>query len=132
MPSVLIFDGVCNLCTASVQFILRHEAAPSLRFAPLQSPAGERLLRERGLDPAQIQTLVLIEDGTAFVKSAAALRLARHLRLPWRLLRLAWIIPRALRDRIYAVVATHRYRWFGRRKSCLIPTSEVAARFLND
>jgi predicted DCC family thiol-disulfide oxidoreductase YuxK len=83
---VVIFDGVCHLCASSVQFILRHERAPMLFFASVQSPAGAGLMRTFGLDPGDVKTVVFIENGTAFVRSEAALRIACHLRQPWRML----------------------------------------------
>lgn len=132
MPEVVLFDGVCNLCAASVQFILRHEAAPALRFAPVQSPAGARLMREFGFDALDANTFVLIEDGAAHVKSEAAIRVARHLRVPWRFAALMRWLPRGVRDAGYDWIARNRYRWFGRRDTCLMPSAAIAARFLNE
>lgn len=132
MDDVLIFDGVCNLCARSVRFILDHEADQTLRFMPLQSPAGTRLIRELGLDPNDAKTFVLIADGKAYVKSDAAIRLSRYLRGPWKLLRMIKIIPRRIRDSVYDVVAPRRYRWFGRRDSCMVPTLQFRARFIEE
>lgn len=129
---VVVFDGVCNLCSHAVQFIVAHETAPTLQFAALQSAAGARLMRELELDPVDAKTFVLIEDGAAYFRSAAAIRLARRLRLPWRLLALVRVVPRPLRDCGYDLVARHRYRWFGRRESCSVSDPTLAARFLAD
>src|SRR5215510_11725415 len=132
MPDVVIFDGVCNLCSHAVQFIVAHEVSPTLHFASVQSAAGARLMRQFDLDPEEAKTFVLVEEGLSYVRSEAAIRVSRHLRMPWRLLGLAWVVPRFLRDYCYDLVARNRYRWFGRRETCMVPSSAMAARFLND
>lgn len=126
----VIFDGTCNFCVGSVNFILRHEAKPDLVFTPLQSPAGARLLRQFSFDPQDASTFVLVSNGTAYVKSAAAIRVCRHFKGAWRLLAVTAIIPRFIRDWAYDVIARNRYRWFGRRETCMVPTPELAARFI--
>lgn len=126
---MLLFDGVCNLCNGAVDFVLRHERAPTLQFAALQSVAGIELLRAHGVAPA-LETMVLVEPGRVSVRSTAALRVARHLRAPWSWA-FAWlIVPRPLRDLVYRVVARNRLRWFGERETCRVPTPELRARFL--
>jgi len=132
MDNVVIFDGVCNLCARSVRFILDHEADQTLRFTPLQSAAGSRLMRELGLDPDDARTFVLIADGKAYVKSDAAIRLSRYFRRAWKPLGLIKIIPRWIRDRVYDVVARNRYRWFGRLDSCMVPTPDLRTRFIEE
>ena len=111
---VMIFDGVCHLCARSVKFILDHESEPTLRFVPLQSPAGARMMRELGLSAEDAKTFALVVDGHPYVKSEAAIRVARYLEGPWRLLGGIRMFPRAFRDWGYNVVARNRYRWFGR------------------
>ncbi len=128
----MIFDGVCNLCARSVRFILDHEADQTLRFTPVQSPAGTRLMRELGLDPEDARTFILIADGKAYVKSDAAIRLSRYFRRAWKPLGVIKFIPRRLRDWAYDVVARNRYRWFGRLDSCMVPTPELRARFIEE
>src|SRR5579859_2107869 len=115
--NVVIFDGLCKFCAGSVNFILRHEAGPDLLFAPLQSAAGARLLREYRFDPNDARTFVLVADGVAYVKSAAAIRVCAHFRGAWRLLAAIRIVPRPLRDWAYDLFARNRYRWFGRRET---------------
>ncbi len=132
MNDVVIFDGVCNLCARSVKFILDHEAEPALRFTPLQSPAGVRHLRELGFDPADAKTFVLIADGRAYVKSDAAIRLAKYLGGAWKFVGAIKIIPRPIRDWMYDVVARNRYRWFGRVEACMTPSRDLRARFLEE
>jgi predicted DCC family thiol-disulfide oxidoreductase YuxK len=130
--AVVLFDGVCNFCSASVRFIVRRDPAARFRFASIQSEAGAELMRAHGLalpdgDPASI---VLIEDGRAYERSTAALRIARRLRFPWKLCWAFVVVPRLLRDAVYDFVARHRYRWFGKKDVCMVPTPELRARFL--
>jgi predicted DCC family thiol-disulfide oxidoreductase YuxK len=130
LDNVVIFDGVCNLCAHSVKFILHHEADQTLRFTPLQSPAGARLMSEFGIEPEQMKTFVLIADGKAYVKSDAAIRVSRFFRDPWKLLGAIKVIPRPIRDRAYDLIARNRYRWFGRLDTCMVPTPALRARFI--
>jgi predicted DCC family thiol-disulfide oxidoreductase YuxK len=132
MPDIVVFDGVCNLCTHSVRFILRHEAGPHFQFASLQSPAGARLLTTFGFSPEDAKTFVLIADGKPYVKSDAAILVANRLKGSWRLVRFVKIVPRSLRNWIYDVVARNRYRWFGKAEACMIPTPELRSRFLEE
>jgi len=130
MTGVVVFDGVCNLCAHSVRFILAHEQHPALAFAPVQSIAGARLMREAGLDPEDARTFLLVSEGNAYVKSDAALRVARFLRMPWRLIAMLRVVPRPLRDLVYDIVARNRYRWFGRSDTCIVPSEAIRARFV--
>ena len=123
---MVLFDGVCNLCNGAVRFILARDPAGLFRFASLQSEAARRLLRDDG----RAETIVLLEAGKTYTKSTAALRIARGLRFPWPLLYAFVAVPRPLRDLVYDWVARHRYRWFGKRETCLLPTSEVRGRFV--
>jgi len=132
VKDVVIFDGICNLCSHSVQFILRHEAKPEILFASLQSPPGARLLREFNFNPDEAKTFVLISGGHAYVKSTAAIRVARQFRGAWKLLAAAWVIPRPVRNYLYDMVARNRYRWFGQLEACMVPAPEVASRFLRE
>ena len=128
----MLFDGVCKLCTGAVAFLLRHEQDQVLRFAPLQSPAGMRLMQEYGIEPSQMKTFVVIADGKAYVRSDAAIRVARSLRGAWKLLGVIGIVPRPIRDYAYDVVARNRYRWFGRHEVCIAPTPELRKRFVDE
>jgi predicted DCC family thiol-disulfide oxidoreductase YuxK len=132
VAAVVIFDGVCNLCSHTVQFIVAHERAPTISFASMQSSAGARLMRQFGLDPNDAKTFVLVEERAPYVRSEAAIRISRHLRMPWRLLGLVRFIPRRVRDYAYDTVARNRYRWFGRREYCMVPSSSIAGRFLSE
>jgi predicted DCC family thiol-disulfide oxidoreductase YuxK len=130
-PPILLFDGVCNLCNGLVRFILRHDPAPgTFKLAALQSDAGRRLLRQHGLPVDALDTFVLIEGGRAHTRSTAALRVCRSLGPPWSWLAVLLHLPRGLRDPLYDLIARHRYRWFGKRARCPVPTPETRARFL--
>ena len=127
---VILFDGVCNLCAWSVQFIIRRDPCGQFRFAALQSPVGQRLLAERGADARGLDSVVLIEGARWYARSDAALRIARRLSGAWPLLALLRVLPRPLRDWAYDFVARNRYRWFGRQDACMLPTPTLRARFL--
>jgi predicted DCC family thiol-disulfide oxidoreductase YuxK len=128
--AIVIFDGVCKLCTRSVQWILKFEADAQLRFMPLQSDAGQRTLRQFGFDPEDAQTFVLLSHGRVYTRSDAALRIAAHFRPPWKYLTLLRIIPRPIRDAFYRLIAGYRYRIFGRRESCMLPPPDARERFI--
>jgi predicted DCC family thiol-disulfide oxidoreductase YuxK len=127
---VIIFDGLCVLCSASAQFVLRHDAAGAFRLLAAQSPLGQALYRHYGLDPVDYETMILIEGGAAYLKSEAAIRIACGLGLPWSLAAAFRIVPRRLRDAVYLWVARHRIRWFGARAICYRPDAKFAGRFL--
>ncbi len=127
---VVLFDGVCKFCDAGVNFILDHDRRGRVRFAALQSGAGQELLRRFGLRCDQFDTLVLIEGGRHYLRSTAALRVARHLDFPWPLASALLLVPAFLRDAAYDLLAANRFRWFGRLDACRVPTPEVRERFL--
>jgi predicted DCC family thiol-disulfide oxidoreductase YuxK len=124
--AVVLFDGVCNLCSGTVRFVIARDPQARFRFAPLGSVAAVRLLHEAGvsredsLSPGA-DSIVLIEGGRVYVRSAAALRIARSLRFPWPMAYALILVPRALRDYAYDVVARRRLQWFGERDTCLVP-----------
>lgn len=126
---ILFFDGVCNVCNATVRFVLTHERAPCIRFASLQSDVARSALAKHQLRN-DLATLVFIEGDAAWTRSAAVVRVLRHLRFPWSLLAVIWLVPRPLRDVGYDLFARLRYRLFGRRETCMVPTAELRARFL--
>jgi predicted DCC family thiol-disulfide oxidoreductase YuxK len=129
--AVILFDGVCNLCSGFVQFVLPRDSEGKYRFASLQSDVGQRLLAEHGLPADELESVVLIEDGNSYVKSTAVIRVAADLGGPYRLLSPFRYLPRALRDRVYDFVADHRYGWFGKKDRCLMPSGDVQSRFLD-
>lgn len=128
---IILFDGVCNFCNASVNFLIDHDRRGRLRFASQQSIAGRRLMQRHRLPPS-LSTLVMIEHGRASMKWAAILRIVRYLPFPWPFLQAAAVIPRSLGDAAYDLLAANRYRWFGRTDACRLPAPETAWRFLKD
>ena len=131
MP-ILLFDGHCNLCNAWVQFIVKRDSAGTIRFASLQSGAGRRLLEEHKIDENYIESLVFFEEERFSVSSTAALRTLSYLDSWQKHLIFLTVIPRSLRDLVYRFIARNRYKWFGRREQCMIPTTELSKRFLPD
>ena len=127
---ILLFDGVCNLCNGSIQFIIPRDPEGTLRFAPLQSEIGETVREAAGLSTDDLETVVLVDDGKAYLRSDAAIRVGEHLGGVYRLLSLGRLLPRPLRDRIYEFVADHRYDWFGRKDQCMVPDDDVSDRFI--
>ncbi|MGG6312817.1 thiol-disulfide oxidoreductase DCC family protein [Paenibacillus macerans] len=129
---VVLSDGVCHLCQGAVKFIIKRDPGGRFRFAALQSEAGQRLLQSNMPATETLDTIVLIERGACYTRSAAALRIAKGLRYPWPLLYALILVPRGIRDAAYRTVAKHRYRWFGKDETCLVPTRELKERFLQD
>lgn len=127
---VILFDGVCNYCNSIVNFIIRHDKQNRFVFAPLQSPTGQELLREYQLPLNDFNSFVLIDRQKALLRSSAALQVLRQLPWYWQWTQAFWIIPAFLRDAVYNLIARNRYRWFGKKDSCMIPTAEVKSRFL--
>lgn len=128
---IVLFDGVCNLCNGAVNFAIKRDKKGLLHFASLQSDKGEALMQEHGLDPKQLDTFVFIDNGKAYTKSTAGLKLFKVFGGGWALLYGFMIVPKAIRDAVYNLISNNRYRWFGKRDSCMIPTPELRARFLS-
>jgi predicted DCC family thiol-disulfide oxidoreductase YuxK len=127
---VLLFDGVCNLCNWSVQFLVEHDPEGSFRFAPLQSAVARDLLESCEYGGEPMDSVVLVENGECYAKSAAVIRATEHLGTPYSLLRPAGVLPERLRNVAYDLVAEHRYRLFGRRDRCMRPTPDIEEQFL--
>jgi len=124
---VILFDGVCNLCTGSVRFVIERDSRKQFRFASLQSPVAERLLGRR----EDLESVILLQNGKTYRKSGAALRIARRLDGLWPLLAVLLVIPGFLRDAVYDWIGRRRYRMFGKRDVCWSPQPELADRFLD-
>ena len=131
-PCILLFDGVCNLCHGSVQFIIPRDPRKKFQFASLQSSVGQRLLEEHGLDPNYSKSLVLLEDGRAHLGGKAAAKIAGKLKWPWKVFGIFQILPGWLLDPVYGWVARNRYRWFGKKEACPLPDPAQADRFLDN
>ena len=127
---IVLFDGVCNLCNATVTFIIRRDRKKIFRFAPLQSPVGESIKVACGFSKDELESVILKVDGKVYKKSDAALQIAKRLDGLWPVFFIFYFIPSFLRDPIYDLVARYRYRWFGKRESCMIPDPDLRSRFL--
>jgi len=127
---IIIFDGVCNLCNASVNFVIKKDRKNIFRFTTLQSSAGQKLLEQFQFSPLKTDSFVLIDRGKAYEKSSAALRVLHHLPWHWKILSIFRIIPKFLRNFIYDFIAKNRYAWFGRKEECMIPSPSLKAKFL--
>jgi predicted DCC family thiol-disulfide oxidoreductase YuxK len=127
---VILFDGVCRFCSATVAFVFRHDPTARFHFLPIQSPLGSRLYREHGLDPDHPDTILVVDHGRTLARSDAVIAIGRGLGFPWSIAVIGLALPRCWRDWAYDFIAARRYRWFGRNESCLLPTPDLRARFL--
>jgi predicted DCC family thiol-disulfide oxidoreductase YuxK len=130
ISDIVLFDGHCNLCNGTVKFIIKRDPNAKFHFAALQSPVGERLLSEFNLPTDAFETFVLIQEDRYYIKSSAALHVVKKLKGIWKLLYVFVLVPRPIRDYLYSFIAKRRYRWFGRRDACMIPTADIRQRFL--
>ena len=126
----ILFDGVCNLCNDAVKFIIKHDKKDVFRFTALQSAVGMVMVTEHGIDTTQIDSIILIADNKSFTKSTAALKIARHLSGGYPLLYGFMIVPNFIRNWVYDIIAKNRYKWFGKKDACMIPTPELKKKFL--
>ena len=127
---IVLFDGVCNFCATSVQFIIRHDKTNSLKFSSLQSALGQELLTKYNMSK-DLEGVVFIENNKAYFKSAAAFKIVRYFGGFWRILNVFSILPLFVTDFGYDIIAKNRYRWFGKKDSCMIPSPEIRSRFLD-
>ena len=128
---VILFDGICNLCNASVIFVLQHEREPVFKFASLQSDTGQKLLNWCALPADYVQAVILINNGKINFGSTAALKIGQTLKFPWSVLSdLGFLVPKFIRDWVYHQIASHRYQWFGKRDVCMVPSEDLRKRFL--
>ncbi len=128
---IVVFDGHCLLCNGWVRFLLRHDRQGRIRFASIQGREGLSLLHGAGLQVDGLQTLLVLEDGKSWQHTAAIFRILHRLGWPWRLAWVGWLVPAPLRDALYRLVARNRYRIWGRSQTCMLPSPEHAARFLD-
>ena len=126
---IVLFDGVCNYCNAMINLAIRNDKKAVLKFATLQSETGNQLKTKYNI-PAEIDSVILIEEGKVYTYSDAALRIARYFHWPAKMLYGLIIVPRFIRQPIYKWIAKNRYKWFGKKEQCMIPTPDVKARFL--
>ncbi|MBS1510164.1 MAG: thiol-disulfide oxidoreductase DCC family protein [Bacteroidetes bacterium] len=128
---LILFDGVCNFCNGAVNFVIKRDKKAAIQFAPLQSEKGRLYLRQYNLPSAKFDTFVFIENDKVYVRSTAALRVCRYLGGLWPMMYGFIIVPRFIRDGIYNFIARNRYKWFGKKEYCMMPTPDVRARFVN-
>jgi predicted DCC family thiol-disulfide oxidoreductase YuxK len=129
--SIILFDGICNLCNGAVQFIIRHDPDEKFQFASLQSESGQQLLKQYNLPSENYNSFLLLQDNKVFNKSTGALKVARQIKGAWKLLYIFIIVPKFIRDAVYTWIAQNRYKWFGKKDDCMIPTPQLKARFLS-
>lgn len=132
MGPIIFFDGVCNLCNGSVDFILKRDPKETFRFASLQSSIAKDLLKRESVDLNNMRTIILLNNGKVFYRSNAILEILRQLTAPWPVFYVFKLVPRFIRDGLYNLISKHRYSWFGKRDTCRIPSVGERARFLED
>ena len=130
MSGTILFDGVCNLCNGFVQFVIKRDPKGGFRFGALSSEPARQVLKDAGIHESIPDSIVLVQDGQVYFRSDAPLRIVRGLAFPWPLFAVYAMVPREIRDRVYDFIAAHRYRWFGRRDVCMVPTPELKNRFV--
>jgi predicted DCC family thiol-disulfide oxidoreductase YuxK len=128
--AIVLFDGVCNFCNFWVNFAIKRDPKKKLRFTTLQGEAAGTLLPQYKIAPTDLSTVVVIENGKAYTQSSAALRVARHLSGGWKLFYGLIVVPKFIRDGLYNIISRYRYKWFGKKDVCMIPTPELKERFL--
>ncbi|WP_116127859.1 thiol-disulfide oxidoreductase DCC family protein [Lewinella sp. IMCC34183] len=129
---ILFFDGVCNLCNGSIQFILKHDHRGELRFASLQSDVAKELLPPFGIDPDALNTVVLYHNGQVYTQSNAVLRTLKLMGGAWSYLYGLGLVPQELRNLVYEIISDNRYAWFGKQEACMLPRPEWEPRFLDE
>jgi predicted DCC family thiol-disulfide oxidoreductase YuxK len=127
---ILYFDGVCNLCETAVQFVIKRNKQENILFASLQSSAGQKMLIDFNLPQQQLFSMVFVDRGELYIKSSASLRITKYLAAAWPICQYAKFVPRFIRDVVYDWVARNRYKWFGEKNACWLPTKELEKRFL--
>ena len=129
MERIILFDGVCNLCDQSVQFIMKRDPKGYFKFASLQNDSGKELLKKYHVS-AEVDSMVLVDSNHCYIKSTAALMICKNLKGVWKFLYFLIVIPRPVRDLLYGITAKNRYRWFGTKVSCMLPSEEDRKRLL--
>jgi predicted DCC family thiol-disulfide oxidoreductase YuxK len=127
---IILFDGICNLCSAFLHFVYQNDKRSVFKFAWIQSEQGTEILEQLQMPTHHYNTIVYIAGGRHYIKSTAFLEIVRYLRFPWPLLRIGYVVPLVIRERIYDLVASYRYKIFGKKESCQMPTGDLRSRFL--
>ncbi|MDC8004201.1 thiol-disulfide oxidoreductase DCC family protein [Aureisphaera galaxeae] len=127
---IILFDGVCNLCNSSVTFVIKRDKQNRFKFTALQSDIGKELIQSHGIDTNKVDSIIFIENGKAYTKSTAALRISKYLGGAYPVMMIFMIFPPFLRNIVYDWIARNRYKWYGKKESCMIPTPELKSKFL--
>lgn len=127
---IIVFDGVCNLCESSVNFVMRRDKSRKFKFAPAQGQVGNKLQSQYNIKALDLETMILIKDGIAYTRSDAAIEVSKNLDGAWKGLVVMKIIPKILRDWAYTLIAKNRYKWFGQKDVCILPSLDIKSRFL--
>lgn len=127
---IILFDGVCNFCNSTVNFIIKQDKKNVFRFAALQSEAGQKLLDQYHLEKNNFDSFILIDKGKVYKSSTAGLKLYNRLSWYWKWTQVFWIVPRFIRNSVYNLIARNRYKWFGKKDACMLPSPDVKSRFL--
>lgn len=128
---IILFDGVCNLCDASIQFIIKHDKKDIFRFVAIQSELGQRIIKHIGINTTETDSIILYLPGIAyFYKAEAALKIAKDLNGIYSFLSLLNVFPNSISNMVYDYIAKNRYKWYGKKEQCMIPTSELKSKFL--
>lgn len=130
MNEVILFDGVCNLCNFFVQFVIERDKGNVFKFASLQSDFGKKILTDSGLADANSDSVILYSEGRTFTESTAALKILKQLGGGWQIMYVFIILPKFIRDAVYRFIARNRYKWFGKKDSCMLPTPELKNKFI--
>jgi predicted DCC family thiol-disulfide oxidoreductase YuxK len=127
---IILFDGICNLCNGAVQFVIKHDPEGKFLFASLQSEAGQEVLKQYNLPAGNFNSFILVQNEKIYNKSTAALKVARQMKGAWSWLYIFIVIPKFIRDAVYTWIAQNRYKWFGKKDTCMLPSPELKTRFL--
>ncbi|MDX1904619.1 MAG: thiol-disulfide oxidoreductase DCC family protein [Thermonemataceae bacterium] len=128
---IVLFDGVCNLCNATVQFLIVRDKKDQLRFASLQSEFGQKVLEKYHLPQKDFDSFVLLVGDKVYLRSSAALKVSAYLGVFWKVFQIFWLLPKPFRDWVYNFVAKNRYKWFGKKDECMLPSPQLKAKFFN-
>lgn len=129
---IILFDGVCNLCNGAINFVIKKDKKNIFKFAPLQSEEGKELTSRFNIDTSKVDSIILIDGDKYYEKSSAALHIAKNLEKAYPLLFGFMVVPKFIRNSVYDYVATNRYKWFGKKESCMIPTEELKSKFIGN
>jgi predicted DCC family thiol-disulfide oxidoreductase YuxK len=128
---IILFDGVCNFCNYWVNFAIKRDGKKKLKFTTLQGETAKQLLPKYYINPTSLSSVIFIDKGKAYTQSSAAIRICKYLDGGWKLFYGLMIIPKFIRDFFYNIIARNRYKWFGKKESCMVPTAELRERFLD-